>query len=70
MSVTLFENGHLYALGDVNHDEIMDIDDVTSLIALILGNGESVCAECANVDGMGTIDIDDVIVLINIVLGL
>ena len=70
MSVTLFDNGHLYASGDVNHDGGMDIDDVTSLIDFILGNGEDVCAECANVDGMGAIDIDDVIVLINIVLGL
>ena len=70
MSVTLFDNGHLYASGDVNHDGGMDIDDVTSLIDFILGNGEDVCAECANVDGTGAIDIDDVIVLINIVLGL
>ena len=30
--VTLFENGHGYELGDVNHDGMVNIGDVTTLI--------------------------------------
>ena len=70
--VTLFDNpnAHDYAPGDVNHDETVDIDDVTALIAYILGNGTDICVECANVNGTGAIDIDDVTRLISIILGL
>ena len=70
--VTLFDNlnAHDYAPGDVNHDEMVDIDDVTALIAYILGNASGICVECANVNCTGAIDIDDVTRLISIILGL
>ena len=73
--VTLFDNpnwqeDHGYAPGDVNHDGVVDIDDVTNLIAYILGNADDTCVECANVDGLAGIDIEDVTRLISIVLGL
>ena len=66
--VTLHENAHPYAKGDVNHDESVDIDDVTTLINGVLGNG-TVCPICGDVNGDESIDIDDVTSLINIILG-
>ena len=67
--VTLFANAHPYAGGDVNHDGVIDIDDVTNLINAVLGYANNVCPVCANVTGDGNIDIDDVTALINKVLG-
>jgi hypothetical protein len=69
--VTLFENAnfHDYEMGDVNHDQIVDIEDVTALIAYILGNADGICTDCANVNGIGAIDIEDVTALISKVLG-
>ena len=66
--VTLFENGHGYDVGDVNHDGTVNVTDITALIAAALGNGEGVCAECADITGDGLINITDVTVLINMVL--
>lgn len=69
-TVTLFENTSAFAMGDVNHDSFVDIDDVTALIARVLGNAPAVFyEEQANCDGIGGIDIDDVTSLIAIVLG-
>ena len=71
-TVTLLEeSAHGYKTGDVNHDNAVDIDDVTALISIVLGGGtaQQGCPICANVDGQGSIDIDDVTVLIAIVLG-
>lgn len=61
---------HEFGIGDVNHDGSVDIDDVTQLIGLVLGNGSNGCPVCANVDQSedGTIDIDDVAALIAIIL--
>ena len=59
-----------YAMGDVNHDNSVDIDDVTALIARVLGNAPEVFFEDqANCDGAEGIDINDVTALIAIVLG-
>ena len=66
--VTLHENAHPYANGDVNHDDNVDIDDVTTLINGVLGNG-TVCPVCGDVTGDGSIDVDDVTHLINNILG-
>jgi len=66
--VTLFYNEHSYARGDVNHDNNIDIDDVTALISHVLGAG-TVCPICGNVDQEGDIDINDITALINLVLG-
>ena len=57
--------------GDVNHDGTVDVDDVSLIIAYILGNpipGEF-CETCANVKEDGIIDVDDVAMAIGIVLG-
>ena len=69
-TVTLFENTPAYSLGDVNHDGHVDIDDITAIIARVLGDTTSeFYEEQANIDGQGGIDIDDVTALIAIVLG-
>ena len=66
--VTLFENGHGYEVGDVNHDGVVSIKDVTALIDKLLGNGE-VCMICADVNGDGEVSIKDVTALIDKLLG-
>ena len=68
--VTLLEDQGGHKRGDVNHDDVVDIDDVTLLINYVLsGSGENVCTVCGNVDGEGGLDIEDVTQLIAIVLG-
>ena len=66
--VTLFENGHGYALGDVNHDGSVDIADVTYLINILLTKSTDFCYTCADVNGDSAIDIADVTALINLLL--
>ena len=56
--------GHGYELGDVNHDEAVNIGDVTALIDYLLGSG-SACEICANVNGDEGINIADVTSLID-----
>jgi len=64
--VTLFDNGHGYELGDVNHDGKLSIGDVTTLINYLLSEDESsLCLICADVNEDGKISIGDVTALIN-----
>ncbi|MBQ9555660.1 MAG: C10 family peptidase [Muribaculaceae bacterium] len=67
--VTLFENGHGFEPGDVDHDGKVNIDDVTALIDYLLGSDTGVCTICADVDDNGKINIDDVTTLIDMLLG-
>lgn len=65
--VTLFENGHGFDRGDVNHDGSVNITDVTELInRLLFGTGG--CEICCDVNADGAINITDVTELINILL--
>ena len=66
--VTLFENGHGFAPGDVNHDSNVSIADVTALIDLLLGVGDG-CSICADVNGDNNVSIADVTALIDMLLG-
>lgn len=68
--VTLLEQqGHEYSIGDVNHDHMLDVDDVALIIAYVLGkNAGSFCTECGNVNQTGGIDVDDVTTLIRMIL--
>ena len=67
--VTLFENGHGYELGDVNHDGMVNIGDVTTLIDYLLSHDSSgCCLICADVDGNDEVNIADVTTLIDILL--
>ena len=70
--VTLVDNGpapHGFAPGDVNHDGVVSIKDVTALINYLLTDDESnFCTTCADVNGDLRISIADVTALINILL--
>ena len=67
-SVTLFDNGHSYQPGDVDHNELVNIADVTTLIDLLLGIDGDACEICADVDLDGTVNIADVTTLIDYLL--
>ena len=62
--VTLFEGGHNYQVGDINHDGTVTIADVTDLIDALLSGGE-VCEICADVNGDSIVTIADVTDLID-----
>ena len=66
--VTLTQSGHGYEVGDLNHDNIVSIVDVTDLIDYLLGSGD-ICLECADMDGSGDVNISDVTALIDYMLG-
>ena len=65
--VTLFDNGHTYQLGDVDHDGSVTISDVTTLIDMLLGSSVG-CEICADVDADGGVTIADVTELIDFLL--
>ena len=55
--------------GDLNGDEVVDIDDVNILINIILKvTDAAVYADLADLNADGEIDIDDVNIVINIIL--
>lgn len=64
-TVTLFDNGHTYEVGDVDHDGLVIINDVTALIDYLLDNNKPCCTICGDVNGDGQVSIDDVTVLID-----
>ena len=66
-SVTLFENGHGYEAGDVNHDGSIDPGDISALIEYMLSDFE-VCTICADVNNDGSIDPGDISALIDMLL--
>lgn len=66
--VTLFENGHGFALGDVDHDGEVAINDVSLLIDQLLDNGSGCCPICADIDEDGEVSIVDVSLLIDMLL--
>ena len=63
--VTLFENGHGFALGDVDHDGEVAINDVSRLIDMLMGNDAGCCSICADIDEDGEVSIADVSLLID-----
>jgi hypothetical protein len=65
--VTLFQNGHGFELGDVNHDGSVNISDVTALINGLLSNAIT-CDICADINDDNLINISDVTALINLLL--
>ena len=66
--VTLFENGHGFDPGDVNHDGVVNVTDVTTLISSVLGAGAEVCEICADINSDGVVNITDVTLLINMLM--
>ena len=67
--VTLFDNGHGYEVGDVNHDGLLNIADVTQLIDAMINSDVEVCQICADVHPDGVINIADVTALIDMLSG-
>ena len=65
--VTLFQNGHGFELGDVNHDGTISIADVTTLIDYLLGDAE-ICEICSDLNGDTIISIADATALIDMLL--
>lgn len=56
-------------LGDVNGDGVINVTDVTELVAYILGNpSSSFILDNADVSGEGNVDVTDVTALVNIIL--
>ncbi len=62
--VTLFQNAHEFSLGDVNHDGVVSVLDVTALIDYLLGDAD-ICHTCADVSGDNSISVLDVTILID-----
>lgn len=60
--------GHNYQPGDVNHDESVNIADITTLIDYLLDNQMEVSQDSADVNGDGVINIADVTYLIDLLL--
>ena len=54
--------------GDVNHDGLVNIKDVTDLIDYLLDNSLEVCLTCSDVKANGIINIEDVTTLIDMML--
>ena len=67
--VTLLEQQeHSFTLGDVNHDNDVNVSDVVSLISSVVGDQSNVCEICADINGDGSINVSDVTALINIIM--
>ncbi|MBQ8256429.1 MAG: dockerin type I repeat-containing protein [Bacteroidaceae bacterium] len=57
----------IYRRGDTDKDNFVDVADITTIVAIILGSEEE--TENADVDGDGTLDVADVTALVEIILG-
>lgn len=66
--VTLEKVASPYALGDVNGDGDVNVEDLTTLIEIILGNAQDTY-KTADLTGDGNITKEDAEVLVNILLG-
>ena len=67
--VTLHEGtGHPYQTGDVNHDNNVNIADVTKLIDYLLDVDNNICTICADVKSDNEVNIADVTALIDLLL--
>ena len=59
---------HNFALGDINHDNAVNISDVTLLIDYLLDNNNPCCIICADLNEDKSINISDVTLLIDSLL--
>jgi len=57
-------------VGDVNDDGVLDVNDVTALVAIILGNATDDGSGATDVTGDGLVDVNDVTALVNLILGI
>ena len=63
--ITLSGSEHNFEPGDVNHDQTVNINDVTALIDYLLGSENGGCGICADMDGDTIVMITDVTALID-----
>lgn len=68
-TVQLVGDGHNHIVGDADHNGILGINDVTTIIDILLGSNTDYCLYCADVSGNGGISIYDVTRLIDMLLG-
>ncbi len=67
--VTLFDNGSVvFDTGDVNHDNNVNISDVTLLIDYLLNSNGDICKHCGDINTDGEISISDATLLIDMLL--
>ena len=66
--VTLPEAPEHFMPGDVNHDQVVDVNDVTMVIGYILGSDVEICTICADVFEDNEVDVADVTAIIEIIL--
>ena len=66
--VTLVDGGHSYEMGDVNHDGLVNITDITLMINGLMQQQNSLCPICADMNSDGNVNITDVTMLINAVV--
>ncbi len=60
-----------YLMGDVNHDGVVDINDINAVVGNILGNVPDVFyPENADMDADGVIGVNDIPFIVNIILGI
>ena len=62
------EPEHGYEIGDVNHDGLINVTDVTILINHLMGGTVECCEICADINGDGLLNVTDVTLLIGIVV--
>ena len=67
--VTLFEQGHGYVKGDVNHDTAFNVSDVVALITAVSLNSSDVCQICADYNEDGEVNVSDIIAMISAIQG-
>lgn len=60
--------GAAYYRGDLNEDDIVDVDDVNTLINIILKKTANSYPKLSDLNGDGVVDIDDLSSLINVML--
>ncbi|NOZ08618.1 MAG: trypsin-like serine protease [FCB group bacterium] len=65
----LYDDSPLY--GDLNEDEIINVQDVIIIINIILGNMEPTeyQAEAGDLNGDGIIDVLDIVAVVNLIMG-
>ena len=58
----------LHTSGDVNHDNLINVTDVTVLISYLMGSMNGTCETCADINKDSKVNITDVTALINMQL--
>ena len=55
-------------LGDCSGDNILNVLDIIFIVSNCIFSNETICSECSDIDLNGTINILDVVILVDIIL--